>query len=267
MYSYYSEGFFGYGEKGDFKYFSFWHILPILLLIVSIILTFIFREKIRSFKQEKKIRFILAFVMIIVEMSYFWRLLYVGDESGDANMLTKLPLQLCQWGLICSAFALMSLNDRLFGINFFISLSFTTIALFMPAVITKTGPRYYRYYQFFLEHELPIYSVFYMMFVNQKKVRYTDIFITIGACIPLAILCMIANANIKNATFMYLKNKENAGELGKNLTTLFPNNQYIRFAIFFVIGIGLFHLEYLIYNLITNRKNKKIKKEEVNETI
>ena len=43
---FFSEGFFGYGEKGNFKYFSFWHFLPIILLIAGIILTYIYREKI-----------------------------------------------------------------------------------------------------------------------------------------------------------------------------------------------------------------------------
>ena len=56
---FFCDGFFGYGEKGDFQYFSFWHFLPILILITGIILTYIFREKIANSKHEKAFRFIL----------------------------------------------------------------------------------------------------------------------------------------------------------------------------------------------------------------
>ena len=45
---FYKDGFFGYGEKGDFTYFSFWHFLPIILLIGGIILTYFLKDKIKS---------------------------------------------------------------------------------------------------------------------------------------------------------------------------------------------------------------------------
>ena len=48
MYTFYSDGFFGYGEVGDFKYFSFWHFLPIILLIIAVYLTYKNQEKLRN---------------------------------------------------------------------------------------------------------------------------------------------------------------------------------------------------------------------------
>ena len=57
---FYKTGFFGYGEKGDFKFYSFWHFLPIIILVLAIILTYIFREKIRNCKHESTIRFIIG---------------------------------------------------------------------------------------------------------------------------------------------------------------------------------------------------------------
>ena len=71
---FFREGFFGYGEKGDFQYFSFWHFLPILILIAGIILTYIFREKIANSKHEKTFRFILGCTMLLAEFGFFWRL-------------------------------------------------------------------------------------------------------------------------------------------------------------------------------------------------
>ena len=61
MYTFYSDGFFGYGEPGDFKYFSFWHFLPIFLLIVTIIFTYKKQDSIRKWKHEERFRYIFAF--------------------------------------------------------------------------------------------------------------------------------------------------------------------------------------------------------------
>jgi len=62
---FYSSGFFGYGEKGDFQYF-----LP-------------------------------AFVILLAEMSYFWRVMYVGiANTEEHNLMDKLPLQVCLFILL-----------------------------------------------------------------------------------------------------------------------------------------------------------------------
>ena len=105
---FYSAGFFGYGEKGDFQYGSIWHFLPIVLLIAGVFFTRRYAAQIRSWKHEESFRFLLAFGILLVEMSYFWRLLYVGSASMEKhNLMDKLPLQVCEWSAILSAFMLM----------------------------------------------------------------------------------------------------------------------------------------------------------------
>ena len=43
----------------------------------------------------------------MVEMSYYWRLLYVGSSNPEEhNLMDKLPLQVCQWSAILSVFML-----------------------------------------------------------------------------------------------------------------------------------------------------------------
>ena len=125
--------------------------------------------------------------MMIVEMSYFWRLLYVGDELGQNSLLIKLPLQVCQWSLISCIFMILSKNQKLFDICFYVCLILGSAACLTPTVIIRTGPRYYRYYQFFLEHELPIYSVFYMMFVHRLRPTYKGLY-----CVIITIMIEIA---------------------------------------------------------------------------
>lgn len=256
MYTFNDEGFFGYGEPGDFQYYSFWHFLPIVLLICGIVLTYKKRTSIREWKWEGRFRYIMAFIMIIVEMSYFWRLLYVGDESGINSLMIKLPLQVCQWALIACVFMVMSKNDTLFGICFFLSLTLGMIPLIMPTVITKTGPTYYRYYQFWLEHELPIFMTYYMMFVHGKGPKYKDIWVSQGCLALLSIPCVIANKKKPGANFMYINGESQGGAVGGNVAQWFPESQLVRYIAFFIIVLLLFHISYWVFKKVDGRENR-----------
>ena len=253
MYDFYDEGFFGYGEPGDFKYYSLMHFIPILLLVGAVFFAYKYRDKLAQWKYEGRFRFIMAFVMLMVEMSYFWRLLYVGDESGTNNLMIKLPLQVCQWALIICVFMVTSKNDTLFGLSFFLSLTLGIIPLLMPTVITKTGPTYYRYYQFWLEHELPIFMTYYMLFVHKKSVKYMDLWRTVGFLILLSVPSVIANSKIPGANYMYLNGESKGGAMGGNVAQFFPESQFIRYSCFLLIVIILFHISYWIYKKICYR--------------
>ena len=245
---FFSEGFFGYSSQQDFFMGSIWHILPIVLMIIAIILIYKNRERIKNYKYEGRVRFILAFVMMIVEMTFFWRLLYVGNQGEADTMLTYLPFQLCQWGLIVCVFTITSKNKKLFSINYYITLLFASIALIYPLVIKNAGPRYYRYYQFWLEHTLPIISVFYLMFVHDMRPEKKGILYTFVITVPLTIIALIANSNIKGARYLYL-----------TLDVKFlPQNMIIRAAVLFVLVLCVFYLMYLPFD----KKNKQIKAEQ-----
>lgn len=243
--NFFSEGFFGYSNKQDFFMGSIWHILPIGLMIFVIVLIYKYRKEIKNFKYETSVRYILAFVMLIVEMSFFWRLLYVGSQGQYDTMLTFLPFQMCQWGLIICIFTIISKNKKLFSINYFITLLFAGIALIYPMVITNTGPGYYRYYQFWLEHILPIICVFYLMFVHDMKPDYKGIYCTIIVTLPLAAVAIIANGQIEGARYLYL-----------TLDVPFlPKDQIIRALILQILAIGIYHLMYLPFYK-TDKQNR-----------
>lgn len=248
--NFFSDGFFGYSKTQDFYMGSIWHIIPIVFLIIVLIFIYKYREKIKKFKYESSVRYILAFTMMIVEMSYFWRLLYVGNQGNYDNMMSYLPLQICQWGLIICIFTITSMNKNLFGINYYLTLLFAPIALIYPIVITSTGPTYYRYYQFWLEHILPIISVFYLMFVHNMKPQYKSIFHTLLILLPLSIISFIANSKIEEADYLYLK---------LNVPFL-PANPILKVIVLYVLVIMFFHLMYFIFTKIDNISQKKLEK-------
>ena len=163
-YTYYSDGFFGFGSLGIFKPYSMMHLVPWLICIGLLIMVWLMRDKLRGWKDETHLRFALAFLMFSMEFSYFLWLLYVGDSSGNYLMMSKLPLHACDLGLIVCMFMVPSKNRTLFGINFFVTLFGATLACIIPqTVLDSADPSYFRYYQYFGEHLIPIFSTIYMM--------------------------------------------------------------------------------------------------------
>ena len=239
-YQYYHEGFFGYSLTPVFEEFSLAHILPVLLLVAAIVLVYRFRDKIAAWKGEETLRFILGAALILNEGFYYWRLLYVGNGGAarlDA-MLTYLPLQVCEWSAYIAAFMLMKKSRHLFDICYYVCLTLGAIPLFTPAVITYAGPAYARYYQFWLEHLLPIFAVFYMMFVHGFRADYRKVYKPLALLSVLCVLAIIANLNIEGANFMYLA----AGTAGDSIANILPQNIWVRLALYVGILAVLFFL-------------------------
>lgn len=250
---FYKDGFFGYGEKGDFQMFSFWHFLPIIILIVSIILTYIYREKISNFKHEPTIRLVLGIFLLIIEMSYFWRLIYVGSEGRHPDLLTKLPFQVCEWTCIFASIMLLTGNKHFFDIDVVVCLTIGIFPLIIPAVISYTGSTYYRYYQFWFEHIGPIYAVFYMIFVKKYKFDIKTIYKAYIFLIVIAIVAITANTFIPEGGYLYLTK----GSIGNSFENILPNNQYLRLLLYSIIISFLFGIEFLIFYIIRKKKTNK----------
>lgn len=251
---FFKEGFFGYGEKGDFQYFSIWHFLPILILIAGIILTYIFRDKIADSKHEKTFRLILGCTMLLAEFGFFWRLLYVGPgDTVHHTMMTKLPIQVCEWTCIFAAIMVFTENKHFFDIDATICLTLGVAPLLLPAVILDSGPKYFRYYQFWLEHIIPIYSVFYMMFIKGLRYDIKKIYKPLTFLCILAAISMVANYFIPEASYMYLQ----GDALGPAITSILPSNQFARFGVFTAVTLLLFGIEFLIFYLIRRYRKKK----------
>ena len=60
--------FFGEGTEVEFSLFTFAHFAPILLMLTLICAIFHSRDKLRGWQHEEKIRYALAFSLIITDM-------------------------------------------------------------------------------------------------------------------------------------------------------------------------------------------------------
>ena len=257
VYEYHSEGFFGYSETPVFEYFSFAHFLPMIFLAIGIFLLYRFRNKLRTWKHEDTFRTIIGVLLIFNECSYYWRLLYVGNAQDGTQMMTFLPLQVCEWTAYIAAFMLIKKNRHLYDIAFYITLTLGLIPIVTPAVITRTGLAHYRYYSFWFEHTVPMLGVFYMTFVHGYRPDFRKVYKPIAMLAILACFAIYANLHIPDANYMYLA----AGTPGDSLANVLPSNVWARLAVAFVIVCVLFALISLP-QIMGEIKEKRAKKAE-----
>lgn len=242
--------FFGQGTEVEFTNFSLAHFLPILLMIAVILLIYRFRDPIANWKWEKKIRYVLAFMLICSEMSYYWRLIAI-PELGP-NPVDHLPITVCGWVVVFSSYMLLGKSQTLFDICYFWLLSGSIFALITPTVISYTGPTRFRYYQFWLEHTLGYVALFYMIFVHNMRPNKKSIVRSICWLAVLATIAYFVNDMLgPGANYLFMARPEST----PSILDILPPNHVLRICIMVVAITGLHFVVYLPWYL----KDKKAK--------
>ena len=252
--------FFGAGETVEFENFTLAHFLPILVMVAIILLIYKYKTQLAAYKHEEKIRLAMGFVLIITEMSYFWRL--VGVESLNANPVDHLPITVCGWAVIFSSFMLVSKNKTLFDIVYFWVFAGSTFGLLTPTVITYTGPTRFRYYQFWLEHISGFIAVFYMIFVHKFRPNWKSLMKSYSAIVVLALIAIWVNNMLPGANYLFVARPEATA----SILDILPSNYAVRLLIMAAIVTTLFFLIYLPWYLM-DRKAKQAVVTAVEETM
>ena len=243
--------FFGKGDEIEFTNFSLAHFIPLILLGVVIFLIIRYKDKIKEFKHEKTIRMTLAFMLIICEMSYFWRL--VGVPSLNPNPVDHLPITVCGWAVVFASYLMVTKSQTLFDIIYFWLFAGSIFALLTPTVITYTGPTRFRYYQFWIEHIGGFIAIFYMIFVHKMRPHINSIFKSYGSLVVLCVIAFFANQLIGNgANYLYMARPEAA----PSILDILPPNFVLRLIIMAVAITALYGVAYLPWYLKDKRENR-----------
>ena len=245
--------FFGAGETEEFTNFTLAHFLPILIAVGIIFLIYRGRNTIRDMKREHYFRSALAFIMIVSEMSYYWRLIALPAQLTP-NAIDHLPITVCGWMTVFASYMVIGKSQTLFDISYFWCFCGTIFALITPTVITNTGPTRFRYYQFWFEHLTGYVAVFYMIFVHKMRPTVKS---AVKAYIALAVLAVIAfftnNLLGPGANYLFMA----APESTPSILDILPPNYALRICIMALAVTVLFFLSYLPW-LIMDKKKKKI---------
>ena len=245
--------FFGKGTEEEFATFSFAHFAPIVLMVALIFLIYRYRKVLSVSKYEKHLRYVMAFVMIISEMSYFWRL--VGVPSLEPNPVDHLPITVCGWTIIFASYMVVGKSQSLFDIVYFWLFSGTIFALITPTVITYTGPTRFRYYQFWIEHTIGYISIFYMIFVHKMRPTIKSAVRSYLALLVLAVIAYNANQLIgPGANYLYMARPEDT----PSILDILPPNFAIRLLVMASVVTLLFVLSYLPWYCKDRRAKQKL---------
>ena len=239
--------FFGQGTETEFSLFTLAHFAPILLMLLAIWCIYKKRDALAQSKYEEKLRYALAFALIICDMSYYWRL--VGMPSLHPNAVENLPIGICAWTVIFCSFLMVGKSQTLFDIVYFWLLSGTVFALLTPTPLTYTGPTRFRYYQFWLEHTLGYIAVFYMIFVHKMRPTICSAFKSAAAMTVMVLVAYWVNTMIPGANYLYMARPEAA----PSVLDILPPNFALRVSIMALVMVAMYALAYLPWYLKDRR--------------
>lgn len=241
--------FFGQSTTPEFSLFTFAHFAPILVTAALIFAIYCFREKLQNYKREYVFRYILAFVLIISEMAYYWRL--VGMPELGPNPQENLPIAVCGWAAIFLSYAVIGKSQTLFDFCYFWLFSGSLFALLTPT-LEFAGPTRFRYYQFWTEH-LSIYvALFYLMFVHKMRPTVRSAVKSYIALLVIVVVAYCANSYLGgNTNYLFL------AELPA-LLSFVPSIFILRFGIMAAVITVMYVLAYLPW-YFKDRKEKKKK--------
>ena len=244
--------FFGQGTTQEFALFTPAHFAPVLLMIFVIRCIYRKRDALRESRHEEKLRYALAFALIICDMSYYWRL--VGMPSLNPSAVENLPIGICAWTVIFCSFMMVGKSQSLFDIVYFWLFSGSLFALITPTVLTYTGPTRYRYYQFWLEHTLGYIAVFYMIFVHKMRPTIRSAFKSAIAMTVMVLIAYWVNTMIPGANYLYMARPEAA----PSVLDILPPNFALRVSIMAFAMVVMYILAYLPWYRM-DKKKKQLK--------
>ena len=240
--------FLGAGTEVEFQNFTFAHLAPILVAAALIFVIYRCRNKIGAWRHESALRYALAFILIISEMSYYWRLIAI--PSLGPNPVDHLPIAVCGWAAIFGSYMVVGKNQKLFDICYFWLLSGSLFALLTPTVLTYTGPTRFRYYQFWTEHTMGYVAIFYMIFVHGMRPNRRSIVRSYCALLAMAVLAVWVNHLLPGANYLYMARPESA----PSVLDILPPNYALRVAIIVLVITAMFGLAYLPWYLMDRKK-------------
>ena len=240
--------FFGEGASPEFSLFTPAHFAPVAAMFIVIALIRHFRDRIRVSRHEETLRYVLAFALIISDMSYYWRL--VGMPSLQPGPVENLPIGVCGWAVIFCSYMLVGKEQLLFDISYFWLLSGSLFALITPTPLTFTGPTRFRYYQFWMEHTLGYVAIFYMIFVHGMRPTVRSAVRSFAALLAMTAIAYGVNRMIPGANYLYMARPEAA----PSVLDILPPNFALRFAIMLTAIVVMYALAYLPWALADRKK-------------
>lgn len=194
-------------EYKNFKLFSITHVLTLSLIIFVILIIYLAKDKVKnSNKLDRKIRILLAVIMMVAELStYYWAVV-----NGTFDLGSSLPLTLCGMNVYLAFILIVSKSYLLYELLVFMGLLGSLQAVLTPDV-TYSFP-HIRYIQFFTTHGCVLIIIFYMTFIYNFKPKVISIIKSYIVLVLYTIAVGIFNIFL-NGNYLFLSDKPESTSL------------------------------------------------------
>ncbi|WP_404324073.1 TIGR02206 family membrane protein [Cytobacillus firmus] len=226
-----------------FSTFTLSHIAMIALFAGVAVFLYKFRKTIKRY--DRKLRMTMFLLLFVLELLYhFW--LYLG---GYWEISFTLPLQLCSISLLLCLVLLATESKAVFQIVYYIGVTGALMAILTPELFL--GFPHFRFFQFFITHNLIIWTCLYFVFVRQFRPTgrgLIESFIFLNLCAAAA---FFAN-KLTGGNYMFLARKPQNNSL---LDYFGPYPYYI--ITLEIAALLLFLLLLLPFKMIGKNKDGK----------
>jgi hypothetical integral membrane protein (TIGR02206 family) len=229
------------------------HLIALLIIFSLAFAVFYFRDTLKSPKYFDKVRYILAAIILLQEVSlHIYRISF-----GLWDITTSLPLHLCSFGVLTSAYLLISNNKNVTKYIYLIAMLGAFMAVATPAVENNVSFPHYRFIQTFVSHGLIFVNYLFILVVmdHEKVITYKSLYYNFISLVVLAVVLYGFNT-LTGSNYMYLMGKPGEG----TAFDLFGEYPWYLVNIFFFGIPVLFHLFYVPFFVrdYLNKRNQLV---------
>lgn len=236
-------GFFGDEVGIPFEEGGIYHIIPILFVLIGVALIIVFREKLRNYQYEKRVRYAFAFAAIFMEVSlHLWKAF-----NGNWDFPESMPIGLCAFSMMLGVYVMFTKSYKVFEVAYFWSIGGVVSVLF-PDILY--GPDNLRYYLFLFSHMNFFFMYMYMLFVHGYMPTWASFKKSFIILLGLVVLVIIPINFWWGANYMYLY------EPGDTPFTLVANDNYFLYATGCIIFAAIVMLAWFSPIAIYNKFKK-----------
>lgn len=228
-----------------YKPFGFIHCICILSVIITLVLIYLFRNRISKIEEKKsrKILKIIAIIMLINMIIYN----IVPHLFDYFDYKIHLPFQLCFISGYIFIFAILFNKDNLLKLTLFLSFIGPIPAILWPDLPSTFDD--FNFWKYFISHHIFICASFFSYFALNYKVQFKDIIKAFIFANCLVLIMMPFN-HLFNMNYIY------SSEIPHNIVDMYPWVE--NFPAFIVIEITGLIIAFFLYLLI-GKRNKELK--------
>lgn len=159
-----------YTMEPRFEMFSISHLMAIILTLISALLLYTFRKRIKeNLRVENICRYAIVFILLAGEiLLQYWYVI-----TGNWKVEYGLPLQLCDFSIFMSVWMLIFRSYRIFEIVYFTGVGGALVAIVSPEL--WLGFPHFRYYHFFISHAAIILASLNMVWIHGFKPKFISL--------------------------------------------------------------------------------------------